>query len=56
MCCRGRPDDTDIAVMLLYHCSKEMDRIYFVQQRTTQAWNLQAAELKIQDIKDDLLL
>ena len=32
-----------------------MDDVYFVQQRTFQAWNIRDAEFGIRDIKNDLL-
>ena len=48
-------DDTDIAVMLLYHWTTEISGIYFVQQRTLQAWNVRDVEISIPDIKSDLL-
>ena len=40
-------DDTDIAVMLLYHWTTEMSGIYFVQQRTLQAWNVRDVDISM---------
>ncbi len=44
-----------MAVMLLHHWTQEMGDVYFLQQRTCQAWNVRDAEVEIRDIKEHLL-
>ena len=48
-------DDTDIAVMLMYHWKEDLHDIYFVQQKTYQAWSVKESEHKLEDIKHHLL-
>ena len=33
-------DDTDIAMMLLYHWRKELGELIFYQQRSNQVWKI----------------
>ena len=48
-------DDSDIAIMLLYHWNDKMEKIWFVQQRSFQAWDIRTVENNIKDTKKDLL-
>ena len=48
-------DDTDVAVMLLYHWKQEYNDIYFFQQRTNQVWSIMKSNSEFKDIKGHLL-
>ena len=48
-------DDTDIAVMLLYHWQDGMHPIYFLQERMNRAWSIAELQPSITDIKEHLL-
>ena len=48
-------DDTDIAVMLLYHWKNDMCDIYFFQEKTDQVWSMKASQDHVKNIKEDLL-
>ena len=48
-------DDTDIAVMLLYHWKETMMDIIFYQQRMNRGWSMKTVSPSINTIKDHLL-
>ncbi|XP_066928663.1 uncharacterized protein [Clytia hemisphaerica] len=48
-------DDTDVAVMLLYHWKENLHDIYLLQENTGKCWSIKQSSNKIKDIKDHLL-
>ena len=48
-------DDTDIAIMLLYHWKKDMEDIHLLQTCSNRIWSIKTSQLIIQDIKKHLL-
>ena len=48
-------DDTDIAVMLVHHCHKNMAEVYFLQERWSKAWSVKDASSRNEVIKEHLL-
>ena len=48
-------DDTDIAIMLLYHWQKEMFPVYFFQERGKKCWNIKELQPSIASVKEHLL-
>ena len=48
-------DDTDIAVMLLYHWEDKMSPIYFLQERGKKCWSIKNLQCEIASIKPYLL-
>ena len=48
-------DDTDIAVMLLYHWSKDLFNIFLLQERGKKCWSMQECQSQLSDMKDHLL-
>ena len=48
-------DDTDIAVMLLYHYNEEMDDIHLCQPIAKHTWSIRSCQTHIVDIKEHLL-
>jgi hypothetical protein len=48
-------DDTDIAVMLLYHYTDEMDDIFLLQPNSNSMWSMKKSQNQIMDIKEHLL-
>jgi hypothetical protein len=48
-------DDTDVAVMLLYHWTNQLGDIFFLQEKDKKVWNIKAACRNLELIKDDLL-
>lgn len=48
-------DDTDIAVMLLYHWKDWMNDIYFLQERSNRAWSMKRSQTNVEEVKEHLL-
>ena len=48
-------DDTDIAVMLLYHCREEMKDLILFQPCISRGWNMKVVSPKVTSVKDYLL-
>ena len=48
-------DDTDVAVMLLYHWKKELFEIFFQEERGKKCWSIKRSQLEITDITEHLL-
>ena len=48
-------DDTDVAVMLLYHCQEWMSDIFFLQERSRRAWSMMRSQTDVEDLKEHLL-
>ena len=48
-------DDTDIAVMLLYHWTSNMADIFFLQERSNQVWSVKESQRTVKDLKEHLL-
>nr|XP_047142775.1 uncharacterized protein LOC124817025 [Hydra vulgaris]XP_047142776.1 uncharacterized protein LOC124817025 [Hydra vulgaris] len=48
-------DDTDIAVMFIYHWKSNISDIYFLQDKWDKAWSIKDACLKNKTIKQHLL-
>ena len=48
-------DDTDIAVMLLYHCREEMKDLILFQPCISTGWNMKVVSPKVTSVKDYLL-
>ena len=49
------PDDTDIAVMLLYHWHEEMGDLILFQSCISRGWNMKVVFTKVTSVKDYLL-
>ena len=49
-------NDTDIAMMLLYHWSKECDNMIFYQEREQKGWNMSSISQKLGDLREHHLL
>ena len=48
-------DDTDIAVMLLYHWNSKLSDIYFLQERGGKCWSVKGCQSQVNDVKQHLL-
>ena len=48
-------DDTDIAVMLLYHYKEEMGDIHLFQPHSNHTWSMKICHRRVVDLKDHLL-
>ena len=48
-------DDTDIAVLLLYHWQNDMSDIFLLQERTKQWWSIKKSQFGIKEVKEHLL-
>ena len=48
-------DDTDVAIMLLYHWKSTLSPIFFFQERGKKCWNIGSCQEDIQDIREHLL-
>ena len=48
-------DDTDIAVMMLYHWSEEMSNLVFFQAKMNRGWNIRLASPGLHALRDHLL-
>ena len=48
-------DDTDVAVMLLYHWSEDIHEVFFLQERGKKCWSIREAQLELIDVKENLL-
>ena len=48
-------DDTDVAVMLLYHWNEELFEVFFLQERGKKCWSIKESQLEVADIKEHLL-
>ncbi|KAG1714706.1 Multidrug resistance-associated protein 1 [Nymphon striatum] len=49
-------DDTDVAVMLLYHWNENISDVFFLQERGKKCWSIRKAQLEVLDFKEHLLL
>jgi hypothetical protein len=48
-------DDTDVAVMLLYHWNDSLCNVYFFQERGKKCWSIRQAQQQLSSIKQHLL-
>ncbi|KAG1652579.1 Mitochondrial proton/calcium exchanger protein [Nymphon striatum] len=48
-------DDTDVAVMLLYHWNENISDVFFLQERGKKCWSIRKAQLEVLDFKEHLL-
>ena len=48
-------DDTDVAVMLLYHWKENQCDIFLLQQSVNNCWSIKNASKRIEDVKEHLL-
>ena len=48
-------DDTDIAVMLLYHWKEELGEIIFYQERQQKGWSIKQAAERLGDLREHVL-
>ena len=51
----GVADDTDIAVMLLYHWREELGDIIFYPERKQKGWSIKQAAKRIVDLREHVL-
>ena len=49
-------DDTDIAVMILYHWKEELGDIIFYQERQQKGWSIKQAAERLGDLREHVLL
>ena len=48
-------DDTDVAMMLLYHWKENQFDIFLLQQSVNKCWSIKNASKRIEDVKEHLL-
>ena len=48
-------DDTDVAVMLIYHWNEELSDIYFHKERGDKCWSIREALKSLSSIKQHIL-